>query len=77
MTGQIRFFPHEPKPVNKAKRNWENAFQKWSNKMAQNETDPLGICGFDTDVDYFSYDEHRKLFWLTKRCYLDSVKKRR
>lgn len=32
-------------------------------------------CGFDTDVDYFSYDEHRKLFWLTKRCYLDSVKK--
>lgn len=19
-------------------------------------------CGFDTDIDYFSYDEHRKLF---------------
>ena len=33
-------------------------------------------CGFDTDVDYFSYGEHRKLFWLTKRCYLDSVKRR-
>ena len=31
-------------------------------------------CGFDTDVDYFSYDEHRKLFWLTKRAYLDSKK---
>lgn len=30
--------------------------------------------GFDTDVDYFSYDEHRKLFWLTMRCYLDSIK---
>ena len=32
--------------------------------------------GFDTDVDYFSFDEHRKLFWLTKRSYLDSLKGR-
>lgn len=31
-------------------------------------------CGFDTDVDYFSFDEHRELFWLTKRAYLDSKK---
>jgi hypothetical protein len=40
------------KPVNKAKRNWENAFQRWSNKMAQNETDPLGICGWGSMCDY-------------------------
>lgn len=39
-------------PVNKAKRNWENAFQRWSNKMAQNETDPLGICGWGSMCDY-------------------------
>lgn len=30
--------------------------------------------GFDTDVDYFSYDEHRKLFWLHERSYKDSVR---
>lgn len=33
--------------------------------------------GFDTEVDYFSFDEHRKLFWLTKIGYLDSVRQRR
>jgi hypothetical protein len=25
--------------------------------------------GIDTDVDYFGFDEHRKLFWLTKAGY--------
>ena len=30
--------------------------------------------GFDTEEDYFSFDEHRVLFYLTKRGYLDSVK---
>ncbi len=33
-------------------------------------------CGFDTDVGYFSFDEHRKLFWLTKTAYLDQLDKR-
>lgn len=30
--------------------------------------------GFETDVDYFSYDEHRKLFWIHERSYKDSVR---
>lgn len=42
----------KPKPTDKAKRNWENAFQRWSNKQAQNERDPLGICGFGSMCDY-------------------------
>lgn len=52
MTEQIRLFPHEPKPKNKAKRNWENAFQRWSNKEAQDETNPKGICGYSSICEY-------------------------
>ena len=25
--------------------------------------------GIDTDFDYFSFEEHRKLWWLTKQGY--------
>ena len=32
-------------------------------------------CGISTKLGYFSFDEHRKKFWLTKRCYLDSIKR--
>ena len=35
------------KPTNKEKRNWENAFQRWSDKVSQDGTNPMGICGFD------------------------------
>lgn len=59
MTGQIRLFPHEPKPVNKAKRNWENAFQKWSNFYALNvDTEPYGKCGYSSICDYCK-DNHK------------------
>ena len=58
MTGQIRLFPHEPKPENKAKRNWENAFQRWCNKEAQDETNPTGICGYSSICDYCK-DNHK------------------
>lgn len=33
------------KIVNKAKRNWENAFQRWSDMQAQDETSSQGKCG--------------------------------
>lgn len=56
MTKQIDIFNNEveikSKPINKEKRNWENAFQRWCNKQAQNETDPLGICGYGSICDY-------------------------
>lgn len=28
--------------------------------------------GFETEQDYFDYDEHGQLFWLTLNGYLDS-----
>ena len=33
-------------------------------------------CGFDTEYGYFSFEEHRKLYWLHRRSYLDSIKRR-
>lgn len=41
-----------PKPINKEKRNWENAFQRWSNKEAQDETNSNGVCGYGSMCDY-------------------------
>ena len=41
----------------KMKRNWENAFQRWSDRMAQDDTTPLGCCGYGTICDYCS-DNH-------------------
>ena len=41
------------KPVNKAKRNWENAFQRWSDDIGLNdETTPYGKCGYGSMCDY-------------------------
>ena len=31
--------------------------------------------GFDTEEGYFSFDEHRKLYWLHEKSYLDSLKR--
>lgn len=38
----------------KQKRNWENAFQNWSNRMAldDNYTGSLGVCGWGAICDY-------------------------
>lgn len=30
----------------KAKRNWESGFQKWSDNQASDEETPLGCCGY-------------------------------
>lgn len=40
------------KPPDKARRAWENAFQKWSDEQAQDGTTPLGKCGFGDICDY-------------------------
>ncbi len=44
----------KPKPkIDKQKRNWENGFQKWSDKMALNEpTEHYGKCGYGFMCDY-------------------------
>ena len=44
----------KPKPINKEKRNWENAFQRWSNKSITktNITEPYGVCGYGSMCDY-------------------------
>lgn len=53
MANQIRLFPEEPKLENKAKRNWENAFQRWSNDKALNSpTEHYGKCGYGSMCDY-------------------------
>lgn len=58
MANQIRLFPYEktpsfPKPESKIKRNWENAFQRWSNDKAQNSpTEHYGKCGCGSMCDY-------------------------
>lgn len=40
------------KPINKERRAWENAFQKWSDKVSQDGTTPLGCCGYGSICDY-------------------------
>ncbi len=53
MKGQLSLFDElniarDPKPnIEKAKkRKWEDAFQRMSDKMAQDETTPRGKCGY-------------------------------
>lgn len=36
----------------KEKRNWENAFQRWSDKEAMDGTTPYGCCGYGSMCDY-------------------------
>ena len=42
--------PH--KPTNKEKRNWENAFQRWSNTLSQENGTSQGKCGYGVMCDY-------------------------
>jgi len=35
-------------------RNWENAFQRWCNKNAEDERTSTGICGFGAMCDWCS-----------------------
>ena len=44
----------KPKPTNKEKRNWENAFQRWSNEFGfkENIVEPYGGGGYGSMCDY-------------------------
>lgn len=56
MVGQMNFFNVPDIPIKKKidgnKRNWENAFQKWSNKQSLDEIISLGKCGYSLICDY-------------------------
>lgn len=40
-------------PTDKEKRNWENAFQRWSNNKSINApTEHFGKCGYGSMCDY-------------------------
>lgn len=39
-------------PQDKARRAWENAFQRWSDKQSQDGTTPFGCCGHGSICDY-------------------------
>lgn len=36
----------------KKKRNWENAFQRWSNKEFEDGSSPEGCCGYGAICDW-------------------------
>ena len=38
----------------KRKRNWENRFQKWSDKQSEDGTKSYGCCGWGSMCDYCS-----------------------
>ena len=43
----------ETKPiVNKDRRNWENRFQRWSNKQFHEGATGYGACGYGAMCDY-------------------------
>lgn len=44
--------PHNSTDREKERRNWENGFQRWSNEAAQDEANPLGVCGYGSMCDY-------------------------
>ena len=56
MGKQVDIFGNEwkppTKPVDKDKRNWENGFQRWSDKESQDETTPCGKCGYGSMCDF-------------------------
>lgn len=47
------------KLTNKEKRNWENAFQRWSNSSSLNDsTSSYGVCGYGSMCDYCEDNSH-------------------
>ncbi len=45
-------FEKQNKKIKNLKRNWENGFQKWSNKQAQDGTNSWGVCGYGSMCEY-------------------------
>ena len=43
---------NKPQKSDKVKRNWENRFQRWCNKMFEREETSIGKCGNGGICDY-------------------------
>lgn len=58
MNEQITILGVPPKSKqDNAKRRWENAFQKWSNKHGcEDNTESYGCCGYGSMCDYCEGD---------------------
>jgi hypothetical protein len=55
MSEQIDIFGNAVKikpKIDKEKRNWENRFQKWSNKQFHEGRSGYGACGYGSMCDY-------------------------
>lgn len=75
MDGQICLFPDgeikkKSDTAKKIKRNWENAFQKWSDKRSLDGTDPMGVCGYGIICDYCTDNTYGRpcVRALNERC---------
>ena len=44
--------PAPPKQDNKQKKNWEDGFQRWSNKQFGKGATGYGACGYGSMCDY-------------------------
>ena len=82
MTEQFDIFGNvvkpTPKPTNKEKRNWENAFQKWSNKSGfkENIVEPYGVCGYGSMCDYCEDNTYGRpcVRALNELCRVEKIK---
>jgi hypothetical protein len=55
MSEQIDIFGNAVKitpKIDKEKRNWENRFQRWSNKQMHEGINSYGACGYGSMCDY-------------------------
>ena len=65
MDGQMTLFPMDGikkriDTARKDKRNWENAFQKWSNKKFHDGSTSMGCCGYGSMCDYCTGNDYGK-----------------
>lgn len=60
MKGQITFLDvtKADEPDKRIKRNWENRFQRWSDKQAQDPATPLGKCGYGEICECCCENDH-------------------
>lgn len=79
MKGQITFLPQKKADAEdrKIKRNWENAFQRWSDREALNEITPNGKCGFSEICDYCESDNNKFYAKPCVRALNDMLRKTR
>ena len=54
----VQEIPETKPKVENLKRNWENGFQRWSNKQGQDGTTSYGVCGYGSMCDYCEDNTH-------------------